>query len=102
MDRFGVEVDGVRMLPDTPEVREFLGRPCDARLPDDAAASREIVNYGRALADAAPRSPLGSALEELAARLHEWRGLARPPAAPPAGRLDAAQRWLRNRLHGAD
>ena len=23
--RFGVEVDGVRMLPDTPEVREFLG-----------------------------------------------------------------------------
>ena len=22
--RFGVEVDGVRMLPDTPEVREFL------------------------------------------------------------------------------
>ena len=22
---FGVEVDGVRMLPDTPEVREFLG-----------------------------------------------------------------------------
>lgn len=24
-DRFGVEVDGVRMLPDTPEVREFLG-----------------------------------------------------------------------------
>lgn len=25
MSRFGVEVDGVRMLPDTPEVREFLG-----------------------------------------------------------------------------
>ena len=25
MTRFGVEVDGVRMLPDTPEVREFLG-----------------------------------------------------------------------------
>ena len=25
MSRFGVEVDGVRMLPDTREVREFLG-----------------------------------------------------------------------------
>ena len=25
MSRFGVEVNGVRMLPDTPEVREFLG-----------------------------------------------------------------------------
>ena len=25
MSRFGVEVDGVRMLPATPEVREFLG-----------------------------------------------------------------------------
>lgn len=25
MSRFGVEVDGVRVLPDTPEVREFLG-----------------------------------------------------------------------------
>lgn len=25
MSRFGIEVDGVRMLPDTPEVREFLG-----------------------------------------------------------------------------
>ena len=24
MDRFGVEVNGVRMLPDTPEVQRFL------------------------------------------------------------------------------
>ena len=27
MSRFGVDVNGVRMLPDTPEVREFLGDP---------------------------------------------------------------------------
>ena len=27
LDKFGVEVDGVRMLPDTPEIREFLQSP---------------------------------------------------------------------------
>ena len=26
LEKFGVEVDGVRMLPDTPEIREFLAR----------------------------------------------------------------------------
>ncbi len=79
------------------EVREFLGRSADVRLPNDFAAAQETCNFGRPLAQAAPGSPLRAALDELAADLHEWLGLPRPELENDAGHLDAARRWLRTR-----
>ncbi len=84
------------------EVMDFLGRGSDAGLPNDFAAAQETANYGRPVAEAAPRSPLVPALQRLAAQLHVWRGLPRPEVAAREGLLDRIRVWAKAKLDGAD
>lgn len=84
------------------EVFEFMGRGSDARLPNDFAAAQETANYGRPLADAAPRSVLVPAFERLAVQLHEWRGLKPPSLVARRGALARAGDWLKAIRHGTD
>jgi pilus assembly protein CpaE len=84
------------------EVFEFIGRGSDARLPNDFDAAQETANYGRPLAEAAPRSALVPAFERLAAQLHEWRGLKPPALAARRGALARAGLWLKTIRHGTD
>ena len=75
------------------EVLEFMGRGSDAQ---------ETANYGRPLAEAAPRSALVPAFERLAVQLHEWRGLKPPALIAPRGALARAGHWLKAIRHGTD
>lgn len=108
LDRIGFPMHKVRLLAnrDTDhnavtdkDLSEFVGRPADAKIPNDFGASHECVSFGKSLADVAPRSEITEAFAELAANLYEWVGRDRPE-------IDDAPKGLRGYLkrafHGAN
>lgn len=76
----------------TRDAREFLKRPVDARIPNDYRRASACVNEGRTLSQAAPRSPIEVAMNELATFAHAWCD--RPLPTP-------RKRGLLDRLRGA-
>ncbi len=56
------------------DLTEFLERSFDAKLPNDFEAARECVSYGKSLIEAAPRSRLAGAFEELASAVRGFSG----------------------------
>lgn len=76
----------------TRDATEFLKRPVDARIPNDYRRASACVNEGRTLSEAAPRSSIEVAMNELATLVHTWCD--RPQPAP-------RKRGLLDRLRGA-
>jgi pilus assembly protein CpaE len=54
------------------EIRDFLGREIDARLPNDYPNASACVNEGRTICEVAPRSSLCHGMGELSRRVHQW------------------------------
>jgi pilus assembly protein CpaE len=82
LERLGID-DKIRLLANrrssmdavaSGEVRSFLGRAPDARLPNDYPTVAHSVNCGRSIGELAPRSELSKAYHRLARELHGWCG----------------------------
>ncbi len=91
---------GSHALTDRDALR-FLGRPLEARLPEDDPTMARSVNEGRTLAELDPHGPLQRSYLELARRVHLWCGLEPPreSASPPL--LARVRRAIWRPAHGA-
>jgi pilus assembly protein CpaE len=85
-------------IPDR-DLRRFLGRPVDARIPDDAAVPR-CTNEGKTLAGGAPYGEAQRAVLALARQVLAWCGHAEPGPARP-GLLERVRIGLARRGRGA-
>jgi len=84
------------------DLREFLGRPIDHRLPDDHEAMLEAVNGGGALGEVAPRSPARQSFQELAQSLRSWCGMQSAGNDEPARGLARVRNLIRRGRNGVD
>jgi pilus assembly protein CpaE len=81
------------------EIDQFLHRKCDALLPNDYPTASLCVNEGRPLWEAAPKSALRAAFDELAEATHVWCGVPLPDG--DAKKARGLRGLLRRRRHGA-
>lgn len=81
------------------DVKRFLGRSIELRLPDDAAVTR-CANEGRTLGEAAPYGHAQRAMLELARNVSIWCGRSEPPAAR-AGLLERVRIGLWRKNYGS-
>lgn len=84
------------------DLREFLGRPIDHRLPEDRSAMLEAVNSGSSLAEIAPRSAARESFLELAQALRSWCGMHPTGTTEPARGLARVRNLIRRGRNGAD
>jgi pilus assembly protein CpaE len=93
LERLGHTDERVRLVanrhaPDGPvedkDVKEFLGRELDFRIPNDFPTAAATITQGASAADVAPRSALARAFAELHRNLHAWSDR-EPPAEKSRG-----------------
>ena len=84
------------------DLREFLGRPIDHRLPEDRGAMLEAVNSGGSLGDIAPRSAARQGFVELAEALRSWCGMPSMGTTEPARGLTRVRNLIRRGRNGTD
>jgi pilus assembly protein CpaE len=89
------------------DLRRFLKRGVDARLPNDFHVATACIEKGKPVGQIAGGSELDRAYRELAVRMHEWCGVPLRSDPRPAGRI---RRWIgkledlrkrRRRIHGS-
>ncbi|MGE4607326.1 MAG: cellulose synthase operon protein YhjQ/BcsQ [Myxococcota bacterium] len=84
------------------DLREFLGRPIDHRLPDDREAMLEVVNGGSSLGEIAPRSTVRQSFQHLAQSLRSWCGMHSAGNVEPARGLARVRNLIRRGRNGLD
>ncbi len=67
------------------EAARYLRRPPDARIPNDYAAMTRSANTGRPLCSQVSDAPIRRAFDDLARRVHAWRGAPLPEQPPAQG-----------------
>ncbi|MFP8879201.1 MAG: cellulose synthase operon protein YhjQ/BcsQ [Myxococcota bacterium] len=84
------------------DLREFLGRPIDHRLPNDREAMLEVVNGGSSLGEIAPRSTIRQSFQHLAQSLRSWCGMHSVGNVEPARGLARVRNLIWRGRNGLD
>lgn len=83
------------------DIREFLGRPTDLRLPTDTATVMEAVNTGTSVADISAGSAIARGFEDLATTMRQRRGGAETTEAPRPRGISRVRNLILGQRHGA-
>jgi pilus assembly protein CpaE len=111
LERLGIERSTIHLIAYRDEgssdlsdrdLREFLGRPIDHRLPDDRESMLEVVNSGSSLGEIAPRSTVRQSFQDLSQSLRTWCGMHSAGNVEPARGLARVRNLIRRGRNGLD